>query len=478
MQRDGIPLVVDLDGTLLKTNSLWESILGLLANNTTRIFCLVPLMLRDDRAGLKAACANYALPGIAVWPFNDVVLGNIASARQAGRKVFLATAAHIKIADAVAAHLRCFDGVLATQGEINLKGEIKAKKLHSIFGERGFDYIGNSRDDMPVWEICREAFVVNCSGNVRRKTDQASPSSSRVRCRHFIEPQNITPAVYMRAARVGQWLKNIMIAVPMLLSHKFSLPACGVILTAFFSFSLCASAFYIINDLLDLTSDRQHPTKKHRPFASGSLLPSHGIALACLLFLTSIFGSLLINFEFAAVVACYALLTLMYSKIFKAYLILDAVCLGILYTLRIAAGVAALQTDMSSWILGFSFFIFLGLAFIKRLVEIQRSADLYNLPGRAYRFSDGMVIECMAASSGFSAMIILALYINSMNAARLYTNPQFLWIVCPLILYWFCRLLILTHRDEMHDDPVAFVIKDKTSVICGIIGLIVILCAI
>jgi 4-hydroxybenzoate polyprenyltransferase len=283
--------------------------------------------------------------------------------------------------------------------------------------------------------------------------------------------------VYLRAARVYQWLKNIIIAIPLLLSHKFTLSAFTAIFAAFLSFSLCASALYMINDLLDLTADRRHATKKKRPFASGMLHPAQGLALSGLLLSVSAGTALLINDEFSAVVACYTLLTLLYTCIFKAHLMVDAVCLAILYTLRIAAGVAALQADMSSWVLGFSFFIFLGLAFIKRLVEIQRAAEIEQLPGRAYKFSDGTIMECLAASSGFAALIILSLYIDSINAVRLYAVPQLLWIICPIILYWYCRLLILTHRNEMHDDPVFFVMRDKISILCGISAICVILVA-
>jgi 4-hydroxybenzoate polyprenyltransferase/phosphoserine phosphatase len=473
MEHIDIPLVVDLDGTLLQTDSLWESVFAILAADPLRIFRLAPLLLHNDRAGLKADCAEYALPCIAFWPFNAVVLQEIAAARQAGRKVWLATAAHETIAEAVSVHLHCFDGVLATSGTANLKGGAKAEKLRHLFGKGGFDYIGNSLDDLPVWAICREAMVVSDSEAVQ---DRAAEENQR--CRMLAPTQSSGPAVWLRAARVRQWVKNILVAVPLLLSHTFTLSAFTAIFTAFLSFSLCASALYMINDLLDLTADRRHATKKKRPFASGMLHPAQGLALSGLLLSVSAGTALLINDEFAAVVACYALLTLLYTGIFKAQLIVDAVCLAVLYTLRIAAGVAALQADMSSWVLGFSFFIFLGLAFIKRLVEIQRAAEIEQLPGRAYKFSDGIVMKCMAASSGFAALIILSLYIDSINAVRLYSVPQLLWIICPIILYWYCRLLILTHRDEMHDDPVFFVMRDKTSIVCGISAICVILCAI
>jgi 4-hydroxybenzoate polyprenyltransferase len=466
-------LVTDLDGTLLKTDSLWESVFALFSFNPLCILQLLPFLLRNDRAGLKAACSGYALPGTVLWPFNAEVLQEIQSARQAGREIWLATAAYVTIAEAVAARLGCFDGILATRDGINLKGASKAERLRERFGEQGFDYIGDSFDDLPVWAVCREAVVVNPSEALRRKVAEINP-----RCRVLATASPLSPAVYMQAARVGQWLKKILVAVPLLLAHKFTLPAFLVILAAFFSFSLCASAFYIVNDLLDLTSDRQHATKKGRPFASGIVHPAHGLALAGIFFVVSLSIALLISKEFLAVIACYALLTLLYSGIFKAHLILDAVCLGILYTLRIAAGVAALQADMSSWVLGFSFFIFLGLAFIKRLAEIQRSAAFEQLPGRSYRFSDGSVIGCMAAASGFSALIILSLYIDSINAVRLYTTPQLLWALCPIILYWYCRLLVLTHRDEMHDDPVFFVMRDRASIACGVVTLFVVLYAI
>jgi 4-hydroxybenzoate polyprenyltransferase len=468
-----IPLVVDLDGTFYKTDSLWEGFFQLIHTQPHRIAAVLHILFSGNKVQLKQYLAPYSLRTLDSWPLNTPVYAYMQGAQSNGRPLYLATGADISIAEAVSRKLGCFEGVLATSGDVNLKGEVKAEKLRKMFGEKCFDYIGNSLDDLPVWATCREAVVMSMSQSLRAKVVQINP-----RCRMLEVASPPLPAVYMQAARLGQWLKNILVAVPLLLSHKFTLPVFLVISAAFFSFSLCASAFYIVNDLLDLTSDRRHATKKGRPFASGILHPAHGLALAGLLLVVSLSIALLLSGEFFAVIACYALLTLLYSGIFKAHLILDAVCLGILYTLRIAAGVAALQADMSSWVLGFSFFIFLGLAFIKRLAEIQRSAAFEQLPGRSYRFSDGSVIECMAAASGFSALIILSLYIDSINAVRLYTTPQFLWVLCPVILYWYCRLLVLTHRDEMHDDPVFFVIRDRASIACGVVTLFVILYAI
>jgi 4-hydroxybenzoate polyprenyltransferase len=458
---------------LLKTDSLWESIFALFSSKPFGILRLLPFLLRNDRAGLKAACAGYALPGIAFWPFNAEVLQENQSARQTGREVWLATAAHETIAEAVAARLDCFDGIFATRNGINLKGASKAERLRERFGEQGFDYIGDSPDDLPVWAVCREAVVVNPSEALRRKIAAINP-----RFRVLSTPQASTPAVYLRAVRVKQWLKNILVAVPLFLTQMFTFDAFATIVVAFLSFSLCASAFYLINDLLDITSDRRHATKKDRPFAAGALPPARGLALSGLFFVASLGLALPLGTDFTAVIASYALLTLLYSKAFKARLILDVVCLGILYTLRVVAGVAALHVPMSSWLLGFSFFFFLGLAFIKRLTEIRRSDAFERLPGRAYKSSDGMIVECMAAAGGFAAVVILSLYIESVNAARFYAHPQFLWATVPLVLYWFCRLLVLTHRDEMHDDPVLFVVRDKASVVCGLAALFVLFCAV
>jgi 4-hydroxybenzoate polyprenyltransferase/phosphoserine phosphatase len=468
-----IPLVVDLDGTLLKTDSLWESVLAMLVANPMRIFSLLPRLLHNDRAGLKAVCAEYALPWVAFWPFNPEVLREIESTRQAGRKIWLATAAHEKIAEAISARLHCFDGVLATQGNENLKGKAKAEKLCGQFGEKGFDYIGDCPDDLPVWAVCREAVIIGSSEALYRRVAKVNPL-----LRTLILSSSPAPTVYMRAARINQWLKNILVAVPLLLAHKFTLDALLVIMAAFFSFSLCASAFYLINDLFDLAFDRQHATKKDRPLAAGALHPAHGLALSGLFFTASLGTALMIGPEFFEVIVCYALLTLFYSKTLKTRLILDVVCLGLLYTLRIVAGVIALHTDVSIWILSFSFFIFFGLALIKRLVEIQRSEALGHLPNRAYKFSDRMAVECMAASSGFASIVILLLYIESINAVRLYSHPQFLQAIALLLLYWYYRLLILTHRGEMHDDPVAFVARDKASILCGLAALFVLLIAI
>ncbi len=497
MKSEQIALTVDLDGTLLRTDSLWESLFAMLRNAPGQMVTLLPALLCGGRAGLKAACALYALPGIPYWPYDPNVLKEIQLARQAGRPVWLVTAADSRIAEAVADHLGCFDGVLSTQRGHNLKGEAKVQKLRMLWGEQSFDYIGNSKADMPVWKIAREAIVVRshcmnafCDHASSASTDTSQCSDKFVSLVIQINPhfrclnstQKAHTSRWMAAIRTHQWLKNILIAVPTLLAHKFSIHAFTVTIAAFFCFSLCASANYLINDLLDLDADRRHPNKRFRPFAAGQLPLPCGVLAAMGLLGVSVAGACALSPDFAFALLCYLTLALTYSHVLKKVLIADALCLGMLYTLRIIAGAAALGLTISNWLLAFSFFIFMGLAFVKRLGEMRAlqlkitsdkcATERHNpsvecLPGRGYRFSDSRIIETIATASGFAALMILALYIESVTALRLYATPRVLWGICIVILYWYCRLLLLTHRGEINDDPVAFVSKDKVSMLCG-----------
>jgi 4-hydroxybenzoate polyprenyltransferase/phosphoserine phosphatase len=476
------PLVIDLDGTLLSGDSLWESIFALLRVAPQRLFSLLPFLVRNDRAHLKAACSEYALPGIPFWPFNFAVLEEIRIARSAGRSVWLATAADRRIAEAVGKHLGHFDGIVSSEKGENLKGAAKAEKLRTLFGEKGFDYIGDSEADLPVWRVCREAVVV-CSDNGGNTTNrlfaQAALSNPRCRC---LASQGVRGfGVWIKALRLRQWVKNILIAVPMLLAHRFTLSAFFLTCAAFVCFSVCASAGYLLNDLLDLDADRRHPTKKLRPFASGQLPLARGLPAAALLLSLSLFCSVLISPAFASVVAGYIALTLAYSHLFKKKSIADTMCLGLLYTLRIIAGAAALNLPLSNWLLAFSFFLFLGLAFIKRLAEMRTTRagrEKKNLPGRGYAFSDIRIIESMACASGFAAVVILALYIESVAAVFLYSSSRMLWGLCPAILYWYCRMVMLAYRGEIQGDPVAFACRDKISLFCGLFSVALVLLAI
>jgi 4-hydroxybenzoate polyprenyltransferase/phosphoserine phosphatase len=470
-------LILDLDGTLLRTDSLWE--LASLAVAEGHILSLLWLVF--GRAALKRRLAQVSSPDLSLMPWNEEVVNLAREARARGVQVWLATGADEILARKVADHFGFFTGVLASDGHINLIAEAKAGALAARFGPRLFDYCGDSAADLPVWKICREALIVNPSPRLLARLERVSPLIRRLDKFAYKNFENFEKLEILgRAIRLKQWLKNVLVAVPLLLAHKFTWPAAQTMLAAFFLFSLCASALYLFNDILDLADDRRHPVKRKRPLASGALSVPLAFLMAGIFLFFSFWGSLKLAPGFTAVLAFYVILTLAYFFIFKKMLIADNVCLGLLYTFRLIAGAEALEISISIWLLTFSFSIFIGLSFVKRLIEIRRgpTAGESNLPGRGYRFSEGRLIETMSVSSGFISVVILALYIESAQALRWYANPRILWAICPIILYWYCRLLMLVGRGEIEYDPVAFVSRDRISLLCGLIAMALILLAI
>lgn len=457
-----VPLVVDLDGTLLKTDLLYEALFVLLATHPLAAL-RTPLWLKEGKAAFKARLADAVLLDLHTLPVNEAVLDLIQEARAAGRRVYLASASDHRYVQAFADHMGGFDGVYASDGVTNLGAENKARSLVELFGEGGFDYVGNSMADVPVWRVARTAYAVNASGSVVQAARQAA-GDVRV-----VESQAPGITDYMRAMRLHQWAKNLLILVPGLAGHVFSAGAFGNALLAFLSFSLCASSVYLLNDLLDLRSDRQHASKRRRPFAAGTVPLAHGMALFPALLLASLVLALLLSPAFVVVLAGYYALTLAYSLVLKRHLIIDVVTLSSLYGIRLVAGGVAFGVFLSEWLIAFSVFFFLSLALVKRVTElIARQRQGKGAPaGRAYTVEDLPVLEMLAASSGFVSVLVLALYINHPDVATLYNHPQFLWCGGLVLIYWLCRIMVLTHRGQMNDDPVIYAVTDRVSLLCG-----------
>jgi len=462
MPHRGIPLVVDLDGTLLKTDLLYEAIFVLLA---TRPFTVLrmPKWLAGGKAAFKAQLADAVLLDLPTLPVDEGVLTLVREAKAEGRRVYLASASDRRYVEAFAEHTGLFDGVFASDGRTNLAAGNKARVLVEAFGEKGFDYVGNSNADLPVWEKAHTAFVANAPTPVVRA---ARRCATDVRVVSDAGPH---PKDYLRAMRVHQWLKNLLILVPGLAAHVFTLEALATTLLAFLSFSLCASSVYLLNDLLDLRSDRQHTTKRRRPFASGAVPVLHGMLLFPALLGASLVLGLQVSREFIAVLGVYYALTLAYSFSLKRGLIIDVVTLACLYGIRLVAGSVALSVPLSEWLVAFSVFVFLSLALVKRATELVGviNQDGSALGSRAYRVGDLPVIEMLAASSGFVSVLVLALYINSSEVMTLYQQPKLLWLCCLVMIYWLCRVLLLTRRGQMNDDPVVFAATDRVSLLCG-----------
>jgi 4-hydroxybenzoate polyprenyltransferase len=385
--------------------------------------------------------------------------------------IVLATASHVSLAERIAEHLQLFDLVLASNANRNLSGNNKRDLLVAHYGEGGFDYIGNSKDDLPIWTVSRQAYVVNPDPGVE----------GRVKAMAQVEPTLRTNTAslrdWRRAMRLHQWLKNALIFVPLLASHRFTqfdLMRDGVF--AFFCFGLCASSVYILNDLLDLCDDRHHRSKCNRPFASGRLSIKAGLIAVPTLLLAA-FGAalLLLPWQFSAVMAAYYALTLAYSLQLKRLMAVDVIVLAMLYTSRIIAGVAAFNLTLTFWILAFSMFIFLSLAMVKRYAELRdaRVREVTTMArGRGYYPGDLDMIASLGASSGYLAVMVLALYIQDAKTTALYVTPHVIWLACPLLLFWVTRVWMLTHRGLMNEDPVVFAIRDRTSQLIGAVFLL------
>jgi 4-hydroxybenzoate polyprenyltransferase len=277
-----------------------------------------------------------------------------------------------------------------------------------------------------------------------------------------------SPEPYIRALRPHQWLKNVLVFLPMLAAHQLDKPTSISSLLAFISFSLVASAVYVVNDLVDLSADRAHPRKRNRPFASGSIPVAHGVWMALGLVLLGGCLAALVNLEFPMVVAGYFILSTAYSIYFKKQIIIDICVLAGLYTIRIVAGSVAASVPMSEWLLAFSAFFFLSLAAVKRQAELVDSASREKLgaSGRGYKTDDLPIVSMVAIGAGYVSVLVLALYVNSPIVVSLYAHPKALWGVCAVLLYWLTRSIMIAHRGQMHDDPVVYAAKDPVSQLC------------
>ena len=465
------PLVIDLDGTLIRSDILVESGFAFLKQNPLHLFSMVNWLL-TSKARLKRELAEKVDLDITTLPYVPEVLDFIKEEKNKGRKIVLATASHMIYARKIADHLELFDDVIATEVDVNLTATQKAERLVSLYGKKGFDYAGNSMDDIAVWPFAKESIVVNPEAGVLGKAKKMGHISKIIDAKHPLAK------TLLKAFRLHQWAKNALIFVPLLASHQISnldKVADGII--AFILFGLCASSVYLLNDLLDIQDDRHHQTKCKRPFASGALSIKTGILLFPLLLIGSFVGAyLLLPLSFLFALAIYYVLTVLYSFSLKRIVVVDVIVLAILYTMRMIAGTFAFEVSLTFWMLAFSMFIFLSLALVKRYTELAEARSAGNLEkarGRGYYPDDLEMISSLGAAAGYISVMVLALYIQDASTVSLYTRPQFIWLACPILLFWMSRIWLLAHRGQMHDDPVVFAIKDKVSIVVGLLfGLI------
>ncbi len=464
-----VPLAVDLDGTLIRTDMMWESLVRLLRHHPLRALGSL-FALRHGRAVFKERIAAQVQVPPANVPYHIAFLAWLKAQKATGRKLVLATASDRNMAGPIAAHVGLFDDVMASDGKVNLRNAAKQRALNERFGIRGYDYAGNSKDDLGVWPGAREAVVVNAPETLAQKAATVTKVGAT-----FLDHSSRGKALF-RALRPHQWIKNLILFVPVLTSHQFqNQTVLGHALLAFVTFCLAASAVYLWNDLLDLDADRHHATKRNRPFASGDLPLQYGLVGAPLLLLAALGLAFTLSPGFAGITALYFFISTSYSWRLKQIALLDVLFLAGLYTLRLVAGHIATGIVWSNWLLAFSMCIFLSLALMKRFQEIQsvREQNGHELKGRGYTAAHHGLVVGTGIGSGVAAVIVLGLYVNSAKVVELYAQPKLLLLACPLLLVWICRVWLLTYRGKMHDDPTAFAFKDWVSYLTGLLTLAV-----
>ncbi|SFE70558.1 4-hydroxybenzoate polyprenyltransferase [Roseivivax sediminis] len=468
-----VPLVIDLDGTLLRSDLLVETSLRHAGSAPLQALALLRAA-RHGKAALKAHLAGVVRVDPATLPYDHDVLALARRARLARRPVYLASGSHADFVSAIAEHLDVFDGWFATEGDTNLTGPAKAARLRERFGVGRFDYIGNEAADLPVWQAARRAFAVRTSRRVTARMGEVSGDAT------LIDQPTPGVSIWARQFRVHQYAKNVLVFVPMIAGHALTFENVALASLAALAFCMAASACYILNDLVDLQEDRAHHSKCNRPLARGDLSVAHAVAAIPVLLLTAATISLAISPTFALVLAIYFATTTAYSFVLKRILLIDVLTLAGLYTIRMLGGAVAVGIAMSSWLIVFSLSIFVSLALMKRFTELAALVDA-NKPSptnRDYETLDLGMLAALSAAAGFNAVTVLALYVSGSSVSTLYSRPELLLLVCPILTYWIGRALILAQRRQMADDPVLFAIKDPQSRITGIAMLGVFIAAI
>ena len=457
-RADEPPLVIDVDGTLLRTDLLQEAALQFVAGFPWEAWRL-PLWLLKGKATLKAALAARVDPGVASAPLRAETVELIRQAQATGRPVYLASASDSRYVQALAERLGGIAGIFATDQHANLAGAAKAARLETEFGVGGYDYVGDRAVDFPVWRSARTQIAVSHSDAFTRRVRSAFPDVQVI-----AEPRASVGALF-KAMRPHQWAKNTLVFLPAIAGHQFGPASLGASLVAFVCFCMAASSSYLVNDLLDLPADRDHPTKRNRPLAAGTLPIPTGILLSLALLAAAAALALLLPGGFALVLAAYVAVTLGYSLYLKRKLLIDVITLGGLYAIRVFGGIRAADQPPSPWLLTFCLFLFLSLATVKRCSEmiVRRNEGKDAIAGRGYRPSDLNALMPLAAAAGYGAVLVVTLYLASPEVSRLYTHPVRMWLTCPALLYWISRVLVLSSRGELHEDPVVFALRDRVS---------------
>ena len=474
-QDDGsersVPLVVDLDGTLISTDLLLESLFLLAKRKPIRLFML-PVWLAQGLARFKRHVAKEVVPDAHMLPFDQEFLAYLRVEKQAGRTLILATGSDENLANDVAAEVGLFDDVIASDGVTNLTGERKRERLVAEFGEKGFDYAGRGYRDRAVWGSARKAILVHPTARLQDGQSKTSEID-----RVF---GNDAPSlnVYAHALRIHHWTKNVLVFAPLIAANQFyDVVSLARVMVAFVAFSLCASSIYLLNDLMDLPEDRLHPHKKHRMLASGQLSVGRAVALIPLLLLPGFAIGLSLSWAFDGVLGLYCSLMFAYCLRLRGVAVVDALVVAVGYSLRIVAGSVAVGLAVSVWLVVFCVLFFFGLTLLKRYAELVTMHSLHGVKGkaRAYLVQDRNRIVVFGCSSGYSSMLIFAFFIDGARWA--FSRHEAIWLVWVLLLYWVTHMWLMAGRGRISGDPVAFALRDRVSRIVGVIAAITVLIA-
>ena len=471
-EKGPIPLCVDLDGTLVKLDTLHQALFLLLRRKPLSIF-RIPGWIAKGKAHFKDQVMQRVALDATVLPYNETFLAYLRKEHETGRKLILATASNYRTADAVAEHLGLFDEILSSNAETNLRHHRKLSAIAERFPR--FGYAGNDASDFPIWDKSEEIILVNPSARARARYAANADHT-------FCERRSVA-LMSLKAMRCHQWLKNLLIFTPALLAQMFTdarIMAESAI--AFLAFCFAASSIYILNDLFDLSADQHHPRKRNRPFAAGQLPISAGALLMPLLVILSFAFALQLQGSFYLILLAYYIITTLYSWRIKQIPVADVLTLAMLYSMRIVAGSVATGIPASGWFIEFAIFLFLSLALVKRLTELRELRDHPSSGDakreRGYSVKDLPLLMAFGTTSGYIAVFVFTLYLNSEKVAQLYRHPALLWFFCPLLLYWITRIWLLAWRGKMKDDPLAFAAKDPQTYLVALLGLATLLCAI
>lgn len=468
-------LCVDLDGTLVKTDTLVELLLALLKKSFLSSIILIPFWLLRGKAPFKREIARRADLELSLLPYDTMLLDYLARQKRLGKTTILTTAADEIVATKIAKHLDLFSAVLASDGVTNLSGNEKLKRIREYLGSSSFVYAGNASIDMPIWRASRGAILASHHPRLMRKLRGVAKiiecTAERKRNRMSV----------LQAIRIYQWVKNVLIFIPLIAAHQvFNATHLLNALIAFISFSMISSSCYLVNDLLDLESDRRHPTKKGRPFASGDMSTKMGIMLCPVLAIIGLVLSVMLPFSFTILLCMYYLLTFAYSCVLKKVVIVDVIVLALFYGLRVIGGGVAVNIQISNWLLSFVMFLFISLAFLKRyseLYQVQSRKEQVNT-ARGYLADDLELLAVMGVATGYLTVLVLGLYINSEDVTPLYEHPEILWLVCLLLLYWVSHLWLVAKRGMITEDPIWFILGDRVSYVSAALAAIVIILAV